>query len=85
MVVGDDNVVAAAHVLDAGGSLAFGVEHLGDARSGEQYLADFLADRGVEDDDVRDLMVDDGECLGVKGVESKAAVLGLEFEPIVRT
>ena len=55
MVVGDDDEVAAADVPDAGRGLAFGVQHLADARSGEQDLADFLEDRRIKDDDVRDL------------------------------
>ena len=33
---------------------------------------------------MRDLVVDDGEGLGVEGIEREAAVLGLEFEPVMR-
>ncbi|NBR43426.1 MAG: hypothetical protein EBU04_11415, partial [Verrucomicrobia bacterium] len=34
---------------------------------------------------MRNLVIHDGEGLGVKSIEGKAAVLGLEFEPVVRT
>jgi hypothetical protein len=84
VVVGDDDEVAAARMRDAGRGLAFGVEHLRDARRGEQGLADVFADRRVEDDDVRDLMVDDGEGFRIKDVEGLAAVLGLDLDPAVR-
>ena len=79
--VGNDDEVAATHMLNAGGGLAVGVEHLRDTGRGEQDLANFLADRGIEDHDVRDLVVDDGEGLGVKGIEREATILGLELEP----
>ncbi len=83
MVVGDDDEVAAADMPDAGRGLPFGVEHLRDARSGEQDLADFFADRRVEDDDVRDLVVDDGEGLRIEDVEGLDAILQLELKPVV--
>ena len=81
MTVGDDDEVATAHVFNTDGGLTIGVEYLGNAGRSEQDLADFLADRRIKDDDVRDLVVNDGEGLGVKGVESEATVLGLELEP----
>ena len=83
MAVGDDDEVAAAPVLDTDGGLTIGVEHLSDARRGEQDLADFLTNRRIKDGDMRDLVVDDSEGLRIKSVEGKAAVLGLELEPAV--
>lgn len=81
ILTGERDEITGAGMVEAGIAFGMGIEDLGDAWGGVEELLDGLEETRVADMDMGDLMICDGEHLGLAGIEEFASEFLLDGEP----